>query len=170
MLDLETLGKKPGCVISSVGAAVFDIKTGEIFDTFYVRINVFDSLMHGFSIDQSTLEWWKNQSDDSKTEFSQDTKTVWKTLDEFADWFQGVSGEQVWCQGATFDAPILEEYFMRVNPGVPWKFWNIRDTRTVYDVCDFDPQTVPRKGTYHNTLDDVKHQVTCLTGALNARS
>jgi DNA polymerase III epsilon subunit-like protein len=34
MLDLETMGKRAGCAIVSIGAVEFDINTGEIGRTF----------------------------------------------------------------------------------------------------------------------------------------
>lgn len=167
MLDIETLGKKPGCIILSIGAVEFNPFSDYVDMDFYEKINVFDSLMKGFSIDSDTLEWWKTQSDSAHGEFLQDKQsTCFTALENFAEYFICSEGGQVWCQGATFDVPILEEYFLRVNPGVPWKFWNVRDTRTVYDICKFDVNSIVREGTYHNALADAKHQVRCVQGAL----
>lgn len=170
MVDTETLGTKPGCTVLSIGACTFDPRGEGNGSEFYRVINVFDSLMQGFEINADTLEWWKKQSSEAKQTFSEaQSVTLWQALEDFAQWFADVEGEQVWCQGATFDAPILEECFERVNPGTPWKFWNVRDTRTVYDVCDFDSKSVERAGTYHNALDDAKHQVLCVQTALRPR-
>lgn len=85
---------------------------------------------------------------------------------EFLKWCLMVKAEQIWCQGANFDEPIIRAAIEKLGGTVPWKFWNVRDTRTVYDLCGFDPKRVPRQGTYHNSLDDAKHQVTCIQEAL----
>ncbi|PZP38414.1 MAG: hypothetical protein DI598_20830, partial [Pseudopedobacter saltans] len=117
MGDIETLGKHPGCVILSIGAAVFDPRGESVLNTFYEKISLFDSLMHGFEIDQSTVDWWKTQNENAKNEFSQPQShqplPVKYVLEEFAQWFLDNEGAQFWCQGATFDAPILQAYYER---------------------------------------------------------
>jgi hypothetical protein len=45
---------------------------------------------------------------------------------------------RIWCQGANFDCPLLEEVFRRANVPCPWAFWQVRDTRTLYDMALID--------------------------------
>lgn len=40
MLDIETLGTKPGCMVLSVGACTFNLATGEIGDEFYMTLQM----------------------------------------------------------------------------------------------------------------------------------
>ena len=42
----------------------------------------------------------------------------------------------------------------------PWKYWDVRDTRTIYELARFDLRSLKRSnGVHHNALDDAKHQV-----------
>ena len=40
-----------------------------------------------------------------------------------------------WCRGNNFDFPILDEHYRKEEPlgDLPWKFWNVRDDRTLVD-------------------------------------
>lgn len=167
MIDLETLGTKPGCVILSIGAVPFDPYQQHLFQNeFKIDINIFDSLMQGLKIDQNTVEFWQKQDIKARDAFVVCGDYLYYTLNKFTEWFNANELEKVWCQGATFDVPILQAAYEALGLQVPWKFWNVRDTRTAYDICDFDPRSVTRTGIYHNALDDARHQVKCVQVAL----
>jgi hypothetical protein len=170
MVDIETLGKKAGCPILSIGACFFNPFTSETpAITFDCKIDLFSSLLHGFKVDDSTLQWWQEQDKNAQSEISKGTKlTVKEALSSFSGWYDQYAGEQFWCQGATFDAPILAEYYERLGIKTPWEFWNVRDTRTVYDIKNFDVSRIDREGTYHNALDDALHQVKCVQTAMGS--
>jgi hypothetical protein len=38
----------------------------------------------------------------------------------------------VWSHGAVFGIPIVEHYLRESGLLAPWKFWDIRDTRTLF--------------------------------------
>lgn len=167
MLDLETLGTKPGCIVVSVGAVGFDRYTGTILREFYRVIDLADSQRHGLTIDAETVAWWMRQSDEARAVFSVSKLDVAALEDaafDFIEWFAECSGAAcpIWAHGAAFDLPIWEAALAAADWKAPWAFWNTRDTRTVYDLTGFDPKSVPREGTYHNALDDARHQVRCL--------
>jgi len=167
MADIETLGKKPGCIVLSIGASTFDPYDEYESNDFYVNICPYDSMKLGFTTDPDTIKWWSKQSKESKEQLKDNRKSVYDSVKEFHTWFKDVKGEKLWCQGINFDEPIMNELFVRMDIPIPWKFWNVRDTRTVYDVCNFDARSEPRGGTYHNALDDSKHQIKCLRKALS---
>lgn len=178
MLDLETLGREAGCVILSIGAHVFSptdtlpLITGDDFRpvSFYATIPVFDSLMHGMTIDPETLAWWQTQDDAASQIVNKQTdKSLALALSGLCMWFKSTGAERVYCQGAAFDIPIIEAAFKRVGLKAPWDFWNVRDTRTVYDTLGFDPKSIERQGTYHNALDDARHQIKCVQAAFKGR-
>lgn len=171
MLDIETLGTKPGCIVMSIGACRFEPHGVGHDKEFYQNIDPHDSRdAWCLRSDPSTVQWWKEQSEEAKAHLIPDRISTLKAVEKFTEWFHLVRGEQVWCQGATFDAPITEELFKITGQRIPWKFWNIRDTRTVYDVFSFDPKSIEREGTYHNALDDAIHQVKCVQEALRSLS
>src|SRR5688572_29962905 len=66
MLDLETLGTRPGCAILSIGAVAFDRHTGALGPEFYMVVNRKSCEAKGLTQDQSTLDWWSRQSAEAK--------------------------------------------------------------------------------------------------------
>ena len=168
MVDIETLGTEPGCVILSIGAAIFQPRGTGHGATFYRNIDLSSSLMHGLSYSQSTLEWWQKQSKEASSRFGLEAVSVEDAMFDFVDWMNKNSNRKFWCQGATFDAPLIEAVLKKLDIKTPWDFWGVRDTRTVYDVCEFNDKSVKREGTYHNALDDSIHQIKCVQEALRS--
>jgi len=166
MLDLETLGTKAGCSILSIGAVFFNPWTGETGERFYVNINVESCEKLGLTADPKTVQWWSEQSQEAKEGLKINQFEVSLAVMFFIQWFNKNKGEEVWCQGAGFDAPILEHIIEKLGYETPWKFWNVRDTRTVYSLFSFNPNSIKREGTYHNALDDSLHQVKCVYNAI----
>ena len=67
MIDLESLGTKPGSALVALGAVKFG--NGEILAEFYERIDVESCVQLGLEMDTSTVMWWLKQADgrDQKT-------------------------------------------------------------------------------------------------------
>jgi len=56
---------------------------------------------------------------------------------------------------------ILENLFRQYDHHIPWAFWKIRDSRTLFSIMPKDP----RKGiefAAHNALEDCKVQALCV--------
>ncbi len=159
MLDLETLGTKPGCVILSIGACVFYPNTGPDEEkTFYAVLNRDDQLDKEMVVDPKTLSWWTKQNKkawDQATKFSLPTEPE---LKRFLKWWHSYKGKYLWSQGSNFDGPLLEALFASFGLKEPWRFYDTRDTRTVKQMCHVKNDDVKRDGTYHNALDDALHQ------------
>lgn len=168
MLDIETLGLSPGAMVVSVGACSFDRKTGDIGDEFHSAITIKSSTDAGLKMEPQTVMWWMTQSDDAKSSWVKKGYDLKKVASEFSLWLGVVSSSEssIWAQG-DMDCNVWGFAMESVGVVRPWPFWAIRDTRTAYDVCGFDPRTIERSGTYHNALDDAKHQVRCLVSALS---
>lgn len=164
MLDLETFGKKPGCIIRSVGAVFFDL-AGGTGKEFYMNVDAASCEAIGLVYDPDTVAWWKKQSKEAQDGLVADQRKVLNVITGFNLWFKQNGGQNVWCQGASFDAPVWEAVCEAAGTKAPWQFWAIRDTRTVYDLFDFDPKTIKRGGTYHNPLADAQYQVECVQTA-----
>lgn len=171
MVDIETLGVKPGCVIMSIGAVSFNPKKlGSVGQKkFYANIDPQDSISRGFHTEKGTVEWWKKQSEEAKQHLIENRQPIETVVTDFIDWWRKQKGEKIWCQGANFDAPLLEAVFEKLELKAPWKFWNVRDTRTIYDMCDFNPYSIKREGTYHDALDDCLHQIKCVQTAWSSK-
>lgn len=162
MLDLETWGTAPGSAIRSIGAVLFDPRTDQIGDTFYANIS--DSSCHnvGLTKDGGTVDWWFRQSKQAQDSLNVNPRPIHEVAQEFRRWFGRNAGYYVWAQGSNFDPVLWEAACKAVVQPVPWKFFNCSDTRTIYRAAGFDPRTLKRDGTYHNALDDAKHQVKCV--------
>lgn len=168
MLDLETFGTRPGSIIRSIGAVVFDPYQQLVGDTpeFYCNVDSESQEAVGLTYDEQTVGWWKRQSQDAKDSLELNKLNIQNALGQFSSWFKKFNNPTIWCQGANFDVVLLEEVYRKLNLSVPWKYYSIRDTRTIYDIFGFDTNTVKREGTYHNALDDAKYQALCVQMAI----
>ncbi len=159
MLDLETLGTKPGCVILSIGACVFYPTTGPDEEkTFYAVLNRDDQLDKDMFVDPNTLRWWKKQNSKAWEQATARAQPTEGELKRFLKWWYSHKGKFLWSQGSNFDGPLLEALFHAFGAKEPWRFHETRDTRTVYQMCHVKSSDIKRDGTYHNALDDAMHQ------------
>ncbi len=162
MLDLETWGTAPGCAIRSVGAVEFDPYGNSTGAEFYMNVSDESCAIAGFLRDDGTVEWWERQSQEARDALLVDPVGIYVVVQQFHQWFRTNKGVFLWSQGANFDEVIWSAIARRLGQAPPWKFYDVRDTRTAYDMARFNARTIRRAGTYHNALDDAKHQVTCV--------
>jgi len=161
MLDIETLGTNPDTIILTIGAQGFDPHS-ELFTehTYYKRLDI-DSQSNR-TVDDDTLAWWGKQSKDAQEEAMGDGKdriSIKDALEELGKliWKHDI----IWCNGASFDFPILDNAFIQNDLAVPWQYWNTRDTRTVYSLVP----GLPKLGNNHNALADCVNQIDLLQAA-----
>jgi hypothetical protein len=151
MVDLETLGTTPGCAIVSIGACSFSMEG--IGREFYTVIDLEKNVG---SYSPSTVKWWMTQSPEARVVFAAPGIHIAEALSAFAAFWEECSGKFLWGHGAGFDAPILEAMYVTMGHVVPFRFYNNRDTRTLYALADVAPER--HVGTHHNALDDAKAQ------------
>ena len=174
MLDLETLGTKPGSVILSIGAVLFDPKTGELGETFYSVISTKDSLSYGLTVDPNTQAWWNTQSTEAKAVLTEaqapEAKPLMTVLNDFKEWVQSNTVEKanrmVWGNGASFDVPLLQAAYEATALVPPWNYWGSMCYRTIKNLNKNTPAP-KREGTHHNALDDAIYQAHHLMLLLN---
>ena len=166
MLDLETLDNIPSSVVISVGACQFNIDTGEIVDTFHMRVDPQSCLDRGCTVSGDTIRWWMSQSDEARKQWQGRAEDLYKVITRFTSWIKmlGISQQdlKVWGNGATFDNAIISNLYRITGIQRPWGFRNDRDCRTIAGIAQAaglpDYSTLPRDGIYHNALDDAKYQ------------
>lgn len=161
MIDIETLGLTADSVIVSIAAVKFNRHTGEIGDSFYQKI---DPNQPGRLVCVETLKWWFNRSPELVAGLLNGDELLRDVLVELSAFFD--RDRFVWSQGTDFDFPILGHAFSQQDMVIPLKYNALRDTRTVYDICNFDPKSIERQGSHHNALDDCHHQIRCVFAAL----
>jgi len=155
MIDLETLGTRPGDAILSIGACLFEPSKGEITSTFYVTINQNDSREQGFKAQKSTMEWWQKQVPEAQAAAFKGELSVQSALTQFKMWLPSEIC-LVYGNGANFDNALLSAAYRQMKMDQPWPYWYDRCYRTLASM--FLTNRVERVGTYHNALDDAKTQ------------
>lgn len=165
MLDLETWGTRPGCAIRSIGAVFFSPLRLGLGTDFYANIDGKSCIDAGLHIDPDTAEWWESQSPAARERLRKDRLPLDEALLGFGDFLRPKGVVSIWGHGASFDPPILEACFRALGMLVPWNFWNIRDTCTLFDLAGVALGDFPRDGTHHNALDDAKHQALVVQAA-----
>lgn len=165
MVDLETWGTRPGCIIRSIGAVQFDRHSGKIGNEFYAVVTEKSQKKLKMHRDPSTEAWWlKPEQEHAHRQLVEaaDQLDITEALNRFINFFRDARVQYIWSQGSNFDEPIIVHAMHLCKLPEPWKFWDTRDTRTAYDMAGFNPRTIKRAGTYHNALDDAKHQAECV--------
>ncbi len=162
MIDLETLGTKPGSVILSISAVAFDIKTGKTDSLFHQKIDVYDSEKQGLKIQVDTFLWWLNQSKDAQNTLINGTHLKLRnTIIQFHkfvyDWTS--NDVKVWGNSARFDLGILQAAFDLFGYDLPWKPQNERDVRTLVSFAPEIKKETKFEGIPHYGIDDCKHQI-----------
>ncbi len=159
MVDLETMATGPNSVILTIGAVKFDPHGSSVdrssHNILYRRIDTESCEALGMVIDPATLDWWSKQDPVIIDEAfnPEDRIPVTQALDEFHKFAWGC--DAFWSHGSIFDIVILEHYYRTLKKPLPWNFWQIRDTRTIFDL-GYDPQ-MP-KDQKHNAFEDAYRQ------------
>ncbi len=159
MIDLETLDVLPSATILTIGAVKFDPFGSEIeestMEKFYVRVDVDSCDRLGCTVSQATLDWWSNQSQAAQDEAFDPTNRI-DIVDAMNQLYKFCWGaKRVWSHGAGFDIIIMEHIFRKIGKAVPWQFWEVRDTRTLFDI-GINPNRPPVLK--HHALEDAWNQ------------
>jgi exodeoxyribonuclease VIII len=155
MVDMETMAVSPNAVVLSLGAVHFDPWSTGISDQIYFRIDIDDQDKLGREIDPNTLDWWAKQDPVIMEEAfsSLDRVPLVEAIDRFHKFAWGC--DNFWSHGATFDLMIIENIYRQLKKPSPWNFWQLRDTRTLFDL-GHDPE-MPQ-GQKHDALQDAIRQ------------
>jgi hypothetical protein len=154
MIDIETLGTRPGDIILSIGAVKFD--ANGLGEEFYVTINPESSKAIGLRAQKSTLEWWDKQSPEAKAAAFKGEFSIEVALLKFTMWMPPKDVSRVWGNGANFDNALVAAAYRANKMDLPWDYWNDRCYRTI--AAMFMKTRVDRVGTGHHALDDAKTQ------------
>ena len=159
MIDLETLSTKPNAIILTIGAVRFDRngpqKPIEELDTFYRRIQMQTCIEVGLHHCTETTKWWLSQDTEAKKEaFKMEGRVPLKEmLKEFTNWFGTNKNTKIWGHGDDFDCVVLGSAYRKCDMEPPWKFWNTRDTRTLFDICKFSLNELENTNHHHALYD-----------------
>lgn len=189
IVDIETLGTKPGCPIIEIGACAIDADTGKIVGNFSRRIavdfavgNVVDvaigeAVIPG--IDKATAIWWS--SDPGRLDVLKQILFVIADIDSalmgFSEFFrtfvQRPDEGRIWANGPSFDIAILDRSYDDNRIHRPWICWQERCVRTALELCGYEKGSVEWSGgPRHRALNDARHEAKKLwhCGALGTTS
>ncbi len=158
MIDLETLGTAPGCIVLSLGAVGFNplvIHENNMnieSEKWYRNFGIKPQQDLGLTFEAGTFLWWLQQDKAAINALLTKQADIRVGIKSFISFWRRNGYDYIWSHGASFDIPILEHIMRLLGEEPPWKFWNIRDTRTLYDVVGIKPDR--SEGTHHNALDD----------------
>lgn len=161
MIDIETLATGPGAIVLTIGAIRFDpfaddrssvdLPNKQInMDVFYRRIDPESFTWPEAFIHDGTLEWWSKQSPEVREEAFTDEGRISmeQAMLELYRWTGAI--DRAWANGPAFDMVILESHAKALQRGVPWKYHQVRDTRTIYGLVEHER---PNTALHHAAWD-----------------
>ena len=161
MIDLEGLATGPDTCILTIAAQAFDpFGYGHYEQSYYARITL--ESQPDRAIDQGTIDWWATQPAVVRDEaFNEEGRIpLDQALDELGKliWHSKL----IWAQGPTYDMNILEHAYKSYRKPLPWKYYMVRDSRTVFSL--WPDQPIPP--TSHHALEDCRRQIGMLQNTL----
>jgi len=160
MIDIETLGVAPAATILTIAAQSFDPFGQGHFDRhFYSRITL--ESQENRTIDDGTIAWWTTQPEAQAEAFAEEDRMP---LDQALDLLGKLIWQSsfLWSQGPTFDMTILEHAYKSYGKPIPWQYYKVRDSRTLFSLWP----GLPRPPTSHHALEDCRRQIVMLQATL----
>lgn len=160
MIDIETLGVAPAATILTIAAQSFDPFGQGHFDRhFYSRITL--ESQENRAIDDGTIAWWTTQPEAQAEAFAEEDRMP---LDQALDLLGKLIWQSsfLWSQGPTFDMTILEHAYKSYGKPIPWQYYKVRDSRTLFSLYP----GLPRPPTSHHALEDCRRQIDMLQTTL----
>lgn len=157
MIDIETLGTEPGCVVLSIGAIQFGPERMD-GDGFYATIDPTDAQERGLTVDAGTVEWWMEQSGAAQAAAFQGDEELSEALLGLTEYIDPQSGPfEVWAKSPDFDCKILEAAYDQTILECPWSYDQTRCVRTATSLVTPTPQSDDGQIAHH-ALHDARKQ------------
>lgn len=177
MIDVETLGTRPGSVVWQIGVVAFDIDMhGNLDQGIELKLNPQEQIDLGFKVDWSTIRWWMEQSREAQAAMPKvglPLEIALAFVRDYVEHWGPVEG--VWGNGPDFDLTAMTMLFQAADMKVPWAYNAGRDVRTMKEVVNgLGLETVRVKPLIaHSALSDARAQalwVQEMWGSLPGRS
>lgn len=160
MIDIEGLATGPDATILTIAAQAFDpLGKGFYSQQYYARITL--ESQENRRIEQGTIDWWATQKEAQAEAFAEEDRIP---LDQALDGLGRLvwHSKRIWAQGPTYDMNILEHAYKSYNKPLPWKYYMVRDSRTVFGLWP----GLPKPPTSHHALEDCRRQIELLQTTL----
>lgn len=192
IIDLETLGTRPGCPIIEIGACAIDPCTGRITANFSRRVLcplTYDTVdrtskAKACSLPHDrfdTMKWWMGDEERKDTlrkilgagiplRDALIDLTVWSVKTKRDPDGIGTLPARIWANGPSFDIAILAEAYVVTGLPRPWLCYDERCVRTALEMANYEKGSVSwiERGPRHRALNDARHEARklYLSGAL----
>lgn len=163
IIDIETLGTRPGSVITSIGAIKFNLINDD-YVFFERNITIDSSLKANLKIDPGTLKFWMEQPNRMEL-FTERAIDLEFALDDLVKFINPDDKTYIWGNSARFDLGLLDYLYERT----PWITWNEMDLRTLNTLFPEHREEAKKtlQRTKHNALNDCVFQVKYLRSILS---
>lgn len=132
MIDLETLGTKPGCVILEIGIVCnFPSPNHPDDGDWQGSLPVKIERQSDLTADPDTIAWWMRHPDAwARVSANQTTAVFPEDMCRQINWMLRMCDE-VWANSPSFDCNILSDFMDRYSDtGLSWESYQERDFRT----------------------------------------
>jgi DNA polymerase III epsilon subunit-like protein len=155
MLDIETLGREPGCAVMSIGAVKFG--PGGLGEEFYRTISLESCALHELTVETDTLSrCMLEQGPAALKELNGDSRLE-VALTAFIRFYG--DADEVWANSPSFDCEILEAAYEAAGLKEPWGYYEERDHHTLRKLPQAPSHDeIEDAGTEHKALNDAKYQ------------
>ena len=159
MLDIETMSTAQDAVIVSIGAVRFDMATGEVDGSTYIKVDKQSCINYGLRVDSSTVDWWFKQNKEAQEQFltTEDRIPLYDALLKLS-WFINRQ-DYVWGNGINFDCAILRNAYKVCEIPLPWDHFKERDVRTLVHFKPEIKDSLKFEGAKHHPIADCLHQI-----------
>ena len=101
------------------------------------------------------MDWWATQPNEISEEALGDKNRI--SIEDACRQINKLSSgvDVFWCQGPLFDYAILQNLYSQLGKPLPWNYWQIRDSRTLFSLV---PREQEKRQGLHNALEDCKFQ------------
>lgn len=167
MLDIETLGRGPGCVVTSVAITPFHMNGTMIFPNkvFKCKLSISDQLIKGFTLEPETHEWWMQQDPKVReSEFSGITSPE-RFCDMLIDYINLVVAQfktyRIWASAPKLDFGCMFSLFTATKRAWPIIFSSERCMRTYREMTKtlYPSFVLPKGAPNHCAEDDTNLQI-----------
>lgn len=158
MIDLETLGTRveSGVPVLSIGWCCWDAnRPFPQITSAPQAAQIFVKNPPG-EIDARTVLWWaQKQQGALAVLLERGTRglSLYEALQQIRTMLDSLDKPRIWSHGSMFDIAILEYWMRELNVTVPWNYWQVMDTRTLYALC-----REKLSGNSHDAMQDAINQ------------
>jgi len=169
ILDIETLSLRPNAIITEIGVIAFNRADFAPIDQIVIRPGFYPQIESGRHLCNDTVQFHRR----NKTlpmEVTDEDPTVSIAL--LLAFVRKHHPQNIWIQGPDFDAPILQSFHQQNSAELPWKYWQVQDSRTAWKLAfpgiKHDPRPHSAIGDCEATLRDLAKSLVTLDRAIAA--